>query len=413
MTRRVVVTGMGVITPLGNDVPTFWEHLVAGRTGVTRIEGFDASAMDSRIAGEIKHFQPEPEIEKKEGRRMDRFVQYGLKAAFEALRDSKLDLSSAARDRIGVIIGSGIGGIQSLEKQHELLLHRGPDRVSPFFIPLMIANMASGHLAIKLGLTGPNSCPVTACASGSNAVADATRLIREGHADAVFAGGAEAAVTPLSVAGFCAAKALSVRNDAPERASRPFDKDRDGFIIAEGAGVVVLEDLEHARARGAEILAEIVGLGMTDDAYHITAPHPDGDGGARAMALAVADAGQKPEAVQYINAHGTSTVHGDVAEIKAIKRVFGGHAGRLAVSSTKSMTGHCLGAAGGMELIAVVKTLQTQTIHPTVNLEHPDPECDLDFVPGAARRAEVEYALSNSFGFGGHNFSILTRRFPA
>jgi 3-oxoacyl-[acyl-carrier-protein] synthase II len=411
MVKQVVVTGLGAITPLGNSVETFWSNLVAGRSGIARISHFDPAAFDSQIAGEVRDFDPSPLLDRKEVRHLDPFVQYSMVAAQQAMQQAGLDLEREDRNRIGVVIGSGIGGIQSLEAQHTNLIQKGPGRVSPFLIPMMIPNMAAGMLAIKYRLGGPNSCPVTACASGNNAFAEAVRWIQHGDADVVVCGGAESAVSPISVAGFCSAKALSLRNAEPERASRPFDKDRDGFVIAEGAGIAVFESLEHARARGARVLAELKGIGMSDDAYHMTAPEPEGQGGARAMRSAVADAGLKPEDIDYINAHGTSTSQGDIAETKAIKSVFGAHARKLAISSTKSMTGHCLGAAGGIEFVAVVKTLEAQRVHPTINLEHPDPECDLDYVPNQARDLAVRHVVSNSFGFGGHNISLVVSRF--
>lgn len=410
---RVVVTGMGAVTPLGNSVESFWQGAVAGKSGIGPITHFDPAAFDSRFAGEIRNFDPAPLVDRKEARHMDPFVQYALIAAQEAIRDSGLNLETENKDRIGTVIGAGIGGINAFEAQHEILMKRGPGRVSPFLIPLIIPNLAAGWVAIKFGFGGPNSCPVTACASGNNALADAARLIRCGEADVVVCGGAESAVSQLGVAGFCSAKALSLRNDAPERASRPFDRDRDGFVIAEGAGIVVLESLEHAQARGAKIRAELAGYGMSDDAHHITAPHPDGLGGARAMQAALACAGMRPEEIEYINAHGTSTLPGDIAETKAIKHVFGAHARKLAVSSTKSMIGHTLGAAGGIEFIAVVKSLEEQILHPTINLENPDPECDLDYVPHQARKTAVNAVISNSFGFGGHNVSVLAKRYVA
>ncbi len=409
--RRVVVTGLGAITPLGNSVEEFWNNATAGKSGIGPITHFDITQFDSKIAGEVRNFDPSSMIDRKEVRHMDLFVQYTILAAKEALIHSGLDMEKANRERIGAIIGSGIGGISRLEEQHEILVKKGPNRCSPFLIPMMIPNIAAGHLAIKLGLEGPNGCTVTACASGNSALADATRWIQYGDADVMFAGGAESAICGTAVAGFCAAKALSVRNDDPTHASRPFDKDRDGFVIGEGAGVVVLESLEYAQARGAKILAEIVGIGQSDDAYHITAPHPEGAGAARAMLNALRDGGITPDQVNYINAHGTSTGLGDIGETKAIKRVFGDLAYKIPISSTKSMVGHCLGAAGGIEFIAVVKSILDQKIHPTANLDNPDPECDLDYVPKVARNVKVTYALSNSFGFGGHNASVLVKRF--
>jgi 3-oxoacyl-[acyl-carrier-protein] synthase II len=409
--RRVVVTGLGAVTPLGNTVEEFWTKALAGQSGIGPITRFDVTQFDAKIAGEVKNFDPSSMVERKETRHMDLFVQYSLIAGREAFLQSGLNMEQEDRARMGAVIGSGIGGIAPLEEQYEILLKKGPGRCSPFLIPMMIPNLASGYLAIKLGLEGPNSCTVTACASGNSALAEAYRTIQYGDADIMFAGGAESVVCRTAVAGFSAAKALSLRNDDPQRASRPFDKDRDGFVIGEGAGIVVLELLEHAQARGAKIFAELVGIGQSDDAYHITAPRPDGQGAARAMQNALKDAGISPEQIDYINAHGTSTGLGDIAETKAIKRVFGDHAHRLAISSTKSMVGHCLGAAGGIEFVAVVMTLVNQIIHPTINLDQPDPECDLDYVPKQARQAKVQYALSNSFGFGGHNVSVLVKRF--
>jgi 3-oxoacyl-[acyl-carrier-protein] synthase II len=411
MAKRVVVTGLGAVTPLGNSVETFWRNALAGKSGIGPITHFDVTQYDSKIAGEIRNFEAGDLIDRKEARHMELFVQYSMLATQEALRHAGLQLEQEDKNRIGTVIGSGIGGINAFEAQHEILIKKGPNRVSPFLIPMMIPNLAAGHVAIKFGFGGPSTCPVTACASGNNAIADATRLIQHDEADVVICGGAESAVSALGVAGFCSAKALSVRNHEPWRASRPFDCGRDGFVIAEGAGIVVLESLEHAQARGAKIYAEIGGIGMSCDAYHITSPEPEGRGGARAMQQAIRDAGLRPEDVDYINAHGTSTLQGDIAETKAIKLVFGPHAYRLAVSSTKSMIGHCLGAAGGIEFVAVVKSLEEQILHATINLEQPDPQCDLDYVPNQARRAAVNVALTNSFGFGGHNVTLLVKRF--
>ena len=411
MPRRVVVTGLGAVTPLGNNVETYWKNLLAGKSGIGPITHFDASQFDSRIAGEVREFDPSGVVDRKEARRLDLFVQYALVAAQEALRQSGLDLEKVDHERIGSVIGCGIGGIGVAETQKEILLARGPGRVSPFLVPMMIPNMAPGMIAIKYGFRGPNISVVTACASGNNAFTDAVRMIQRGDADVMIVGGTESAVTPLAVSGFCSAKALSTRNDEPQRASRPFDRDRDGFVIAEGCGLAVVESLEHAQRRGAAILAEIGGYGMSDDAYHMTAPLPDGSGGAKSMALAIQDAGLKPEDISYINAHGTSTVQGDIGETMAIKLVFGDRAKHIPVSSTKSMIGHALGAAGGVEFVAAVKSIQEQILHPTVNLENPDPECDLDYIPEGPRRAEVRNVLSNSFGFGGHNVTLLVRRF--
>jgi 3-oxoacyl-[acyl-carrier-protein] synthase II len=411
--RRVVVTGIGAVTPLGNSVEEFWSNALAGKSGVGNITHFDCTLYDAKIAGEVRNFDPSSMIDRKEVRHYDLFVQYALMAAKEALAQSGLDLEKEDRSRAGAVVGSGIGGISPLQEQYEILLKKGPNRCSPFLIPMMIPNMAAGAMAIKLGLEGHNNCTVTACASGNSALADAMRTIQYGDADIMFAGGAESVVCQTAVAGFAAAKALSLRNDDPQRASRPFDRDRDGFVIGEGAGIAVLESLEHAQARGAKILVELSGIGQSNDAFHITAPRPDGRGATSAMQKALADAGVKPEDIGYINAHGTSTGLGDIAETKAIKRVFGEYAYKVPVSSTKSMVGHCLGAAGGIEFVAVVQTLLNQKIHPTINLDNPDAECDLDYVPKVARAASVQYAMSNSFGFGGHNVSVLVKRFEA
>ncbi len=411
MTKRVVVTGLGVITPLGNDVESFWKNILAGNSGIGPMTHFDCTGFDSRIAGEMRDFDPSALVDRKEARRMDFFVQYALAAAHEALRHSGLNMDLVDRNRIGVVIGCGIGGIGVAEAQTRVLISKGPGRVSPFLVPMMIPNMAPGQIAIKNGFKGPNVAVVTACASGNNALADATRLIQRGDADVIIAGGTESAVTPISVAGFCSAKALSLRNEEPQRASRPFDRDRDGFVIAEGSGLAVLESLEHAQARSAKILAEIGGYGMSDDAHHMTAPLPDGSGGAQAMILAMQDAGVRPEEINYINAHGTSTLQGDITECLAIKKVFGDYAYKLAISSTKSMIGHTLGAAGGIEFVAVVKSIQEQILHATKNLENPDPQCDLDFIPEGPRKTEVRNVITNSFGFGGHNVSLLVKRF--
>ncbi len=413
MIKRVVVTGLGAITPLGNDVESFWQNILAGNSGIGPITHFDSAGFDSRIAGEVRNFDPSALVDRKEARRMDFFVQYALVAAHEALQHSGLDIASMDRSRIGVVVGCGIGGIGVAENQTRVLLSKGPGRVSPFLVPMMIPNMAPAQIAIKNGFKGPNVAVVTACASGNNALADATRLIQRGDADVIIAGGTESAITPISVAGFCSAKALSLRNEAPHQASRPFDRDRDGFVIAEGAGLAVLESLEHAQARSAKILAEIGGYGMSDDAYHMTAPLPDGSGGAQAMRLAMQDAGVSAEEIDYINAHGTSTLQGDITECLAIKKVFGDYAYKLAISSTKSMIGHTLGAAGGIEFVAVVKSIQEQILHATMNLEDPDPSCDLDFIPEGPRKTEVRNVMTNSFGFGGHNVSLLVKRFEA
>lgn len=411
MSQRVVVTGMGVISPVGTGPDNFWTALTSGVSGIARITRFDPSEYTTQIAGEVKEFDFSQYIDKKEGRRMDRFTQFAVVAAGMAIEDAGLDLESINLDRTGVIVGSGIGGMETFEDQCRVLVNRGPNRISPFFVPMMIANMAAGQVAIKYGLRGPNITTLTACASSGNAVGDAFKLLQRGNADVVITGGTEAPVTQLAVAGFCAMKAMSTSNDQPQRASRPFDANRDGFVMGEGSAMLVLETLEHARKRGARIYAEIVGYGSTCDAYHITAPDPEGSGAARAMKMALEDAGIGPEAVQYINAHGTSTPVGDAAEVGAIKRVFGEHAGRVAVSSTKSMTGHMLGAAGAIEGIVVILAINNNLVPPTINYETPDPACDLDFVPNKAREMEVDVAISNSFGFGGHNVTLAFRKF--
>ncbi|WP_333871237.1 beta-ketoacyl-ACP synthase II [Desulforamulus putei] len=411
MSKRVVITGMGVISPVGTGLDNFWNALTAGVSGIARITRFDPSEYSTQIAGEVKDFDYSKYIDKKEGRRMDKFSQYAVVAAAMAIEDAGMDLQSLDKDRTGVIVGSGIGGMETFEEQCRVLVNRGPSRISPFLIPMMIANMAAGQIAIKFGLRGPNITAITACASSGNAIGDAFKLIQRGGAEVVITGGTEAPITPLSVAGFCAMKAMSTRNEEPARASRPFDADRDGFVMGEGAAMMVLETLEHAQKRGANIYAEIVGYGSSCDAYHITAPDPEGSGAAAAMKMALADGDLKPEDVQYINAHGTSTPVGDVAEVVAIKKVFGDHAYKLTVSSTKSMTGHMLGAAGAVEGIATVLAIRDDLVPPTINLENPDPACDLDFVPNQARKMTVHVALSNSFGFGGHNVTLAFKKF--
>ncbi|MBO8162394.1 MAG: beta-ketoacyl-ACP synthase II [Brevibacillus sp.] len=411
MRRRVVITGVGVISPVGNDATTFWNNLLAGKSGIGRVTSFDASDYPTQIAGEVKDFAPEQYLDKKEIRRTDRFVQFAIAAAKMAVQDARLDINEQNAHRVGVYIGSGIGGLTTWEEQHKVLLEKGPRRVSPFFIPMMIANMATGQVSIELGAKGPASSAITACATGTNAIGDAFKLVQYGKADVMIAGGAEATISPMAFAGFCSAKAMSTRNDEPEKASRPFDRDRDGFVMGEGAGVLIMEELEHAQKRGAQILAEVIGYGMSGDAFHITAPSPGGEGAARCMKDALQDAQIDSTAVGYINAHGTSTGPGDVAETSAIKMVFGDHAYRMAVSSTKSMTGHLLGATGAVEAIATAFALRDQILPPTINLENPDPECDLDYVPNQARRADVEVAMSNTFGFGGHNATIVLKRY--
>ena len=409
--NRVVVTGMGVVTPVGNNTSVFWENICNGKSGVDRITLFDPSDFDSKIAGQIRDFDASMYLGQKDARRMDRFAQLAVASSKMALDDSGLDLDKENKDRIGVIIGSGIGGLKVIEDQHNILIKKGPSRVSPFLIPMLIIDMASGQVAIQFGLKGPNFAIATACASGSHAIGEAFRIIQRGEADMMVAGGTEAAITPTGLAGFCKMKALSTRNEEPERASRPFDKDRDGFVMGEGAGILFLEDLDHAKKRGAVIYAELAGFGMTADAYHITSPSPEGEGAARAMKLAMADAALNPEDIDYINAHGTSTPFNDRCETKAIKAVFGKYAKKIPVSSTKSMTGHLLGASGGVELVASVLSINHGVITPTINYENPDTECDLDYVPNIARKCKVRCAMSNSFGFGGHNSVLVVKEY--
>lgn len=409
--RRVVVTGVGLITPLGVGVNASWEALLHGRSGIGIIRTFDSSDLPVHIAGEVKGFDPSLYIEPKEVKKMDRFIQFAVAASSMAIEDSGIRITEDNAERVGVIIGSGIGGLPAIEHYHKIYLEKGYRRITPFFIPMLIINLASGQVSIKFGARGPNSAVVTACATGSHAIGDAFRVIQRGDADVMIAGGTESVITPLAIGGFAVMKALSTRNDEPERASRPFDRDRDGFVMGEGAGIVVLEALESAQARNARIYAEIVGYGMTSDAYHITAPAPGGEGAASCMAAALRDAGVTHEVVDYINAHGTSTKYGDELETAAIKRVFGDHAYRLCISSTKSMTGHLLGAAGGVEAIISVLSIYNNTVPPTINLDNPDPECDLDYVAHKPRQIKVDYALSNSFGFGGTNACLLFRRF--
>jgi 3-oxoacyl-[acyl-carrier-protein] synthase II len=408
--RRVVVTGVGLVSPLGVGTEATWNGLMAGDVGIGPITRFDASGFECRIAGEVKGFDPLDYVEKKEVKKSDTFIHYAIAAADFAVADAGLEVTEEDAPRIGVIIGSGIGGLPLIEHTHKVLLERGPDRISPFFIPGLIVNMAAGQVSIRYGARGPNESPSTACTTGLHAVGDAYRKILHGYADAMIAGGSEAVISPLSIGGFSAMRALSKRNDEPERASRPWDKDRDGFIMGEGAGLVVLEELERARGRGAPIYAEIVGYGMSADAYHISAPHPEGDGAVQVMQAALEDAALAPEAIGYINAHGTSTELGDLSEVKAIKRVFGEHAYRLAVSSTKSSTGHLLGAAGGLETGVLALALKHQILPATVNLDEPGEGCDLDFVPHHPRPADLEYGLTNSFGFGGTNGALILRR---
>ncbi len=399
-----------MVTPVGNTAGESWEAIVNGRSGIGTITRFDASGFASQIAGEVKDFDPAHYVPKKDVRKMDTFIHYGLGAATMALADSGLEITDAVAERVGVAIGSGIGGLPFIERAYEAYREGGPRKISPFFIPASIINMVSGHFSIMTGAKGPNIATVTACATGTHAIGEAARLIQYGDADAMVAGGTESCVSPLAIGGFAASKALSVRNDDPQGASRPFDSERNGFVLGEGAGVVVLEDLEAARARGARIYAEVAGYGMSADAYHMTAPSEDGSGAARCMRQAIGDAGLNPEDIGYVNAHGTSTPTGDKVETMAIKQVFGDHAYDLAVSSTKSMVGHMLGAAGGVESIVSALALHNKAIPPTINLETPDPECDLDYVPGLAREAEVDAVLNNSFGFGGTNATLVLRR---
>ena len=409
--RRVVITGLGIVSPLGTGVKKAWNGAISSASGIRGITRFDAKNFPVRIAGEVPDFDPLGVIEKKELKKMDFFIQYALYAAVKAFEDSGLEIEENNAERVGVYIGAGIGGLPAIERWHDVLREKGPDRITPFFIPMVIINLASGQVSIRLGAKGPNSCAVTACATGTHSIGDAFRIIKRGEADCMIAGGTESTITPLCIAGFNAMKALSTRNGEPTRASRPFDKERDGFVVGEGAGVLVLEELEGAKKRGAKIYAEIAGYGANSDAYHITMPAPDGTGAARCMELAIEDAKIPPGGVDYINAHGTSTYYNDLYETKAIKKVFGEHAKKLAVSSTKSMTGHLLGAAGGVEAVFTALAIKTGIIPPTVNYENPDPECDLDYVPNTAREAGIRAALSNSFGFGGTNAVLAFKRF--
>ncbi len=409
--RRVVVTGLGAITPVGNDKETFWDSLLAGKSGVAPITAFDASRFDARIAGEIKNFDPKASVGLKEHRRMEKFCHYAVAASNEAFKDSGIDMSREDPYEAGVLIGSGIGSLGIVEETYSLYLEKGPEKFSPFMIPMLIINMASGWVSIMHGLKGPNLAVVTACATGTHAIGEAFRMIQHGSAKIMIAGGTESCVTPLGIGGFCALKALSTRNDSPEQASRPFDKERDGFVMGEGAGIAVLEELEHAKARGAKIYAELVGYALNGDAFHMTAPHPEGEGATRCMKSALADAKLRPEEITYVNAHGTSTDLNDKIETLAIKKTFGDHAKKLQISSTKSMTGHTLGAAGGVEFVACALSIERQALHPTINLTSPDPECDLDYIPNTARKTPVEACLSNSLGFGGHNTSVVLKKF--
>lgn len=409
--KRVVITGLGLITPLGIGVEPSWKAFIEGRSGIGKITRFDASDLPVQIAGEVKGFDPSLYIEQKEIKKMDRFIHFAVAASQMAIEDSGIQITKENAERVGVIIGSGIGGLSTIETYHKVYLEKGYRRITPFFIPMLIINLASGQVSIKFGAKGPNSAVATACATGSHAIGDAFRVIQRGDADVMIAGGTESVITPLAIGGFAVMKALSTRNNDPERASRPFDVDRDGFVMGEGAGIVVLESLESAKKRDAKIYAEIVGYGMTSDAYHITAPEPHGEGAATCMTLALKDAGVSPDVVDYINAHGTSTRYGDEIETAAIKKVFGEHAYKLSVSSTKSMTGHLLGAAGGVEAVVTVLAIYNDLIPPTINLDNPDPECDLDYVPHKARQRGINFALSNSFGFGGTNACLLFRKY--
>jgi len=409
--RRVVVTGLGLITPLGTGIQKTWEGICKGTSGVDRITSFDASEYPSQVAGEVKDFNPEDFIERKEVKKMDIFIQYALAAGTMAVEHAGLKISEENADRVGVIVGAGIGGINSIERYHSVLLDSGQRRISPFFIPMLITNLAAGQISMRFGARGPNSCVTTACAAGTHAIGDSFKIIQRGAADAMIAGGSESAITPLTIAGFANMKALSTHNEMPRQASRPFDLERDGFVIAEGAGIVVLEELESARSRGAHILAEIIGYGLSADAYHMTAPDPEGRGVINCMRMALKDAGLEPTAIDYINAHGTSTPYNDKHETAAIKKVFGEHAYQMAVSSTKSMTGHLLGAAGGIEAAFCTLALTEGVIPPTINYERPDPECDLDYVPNHARHRELTTVMSNSFGFGGTNACIVLHKY--
>lgn len=410
MKRRVVITGMGVVSSLGIGVDKFWNSIKEGKSGISSVKRFDVSNMPTKVAAEINDFEPTDYLDKKEAKRMDRYTQFAMVAAKLAVETSGIDLEKVDKYRFGVIVGSGIGGIETLENQHEVLMNKGAGRVSPFFIPMMIANMASGRIAIQYGAKGFNECVVTACATSTNAIGDAFKVIQRGDADIMLTGGAEASITPMSFAGFCSMKAMATTED-PAVACRPFDAERNGFVMAEGAGILMIEEYEHAVKRGADIIAEIVGYACTNDAYDIVAPAPEGEGGARCMKLAVNDAGIKPEEVDYINAHGTSTDYNDKFETAAIKTVFGDHARKLAVSSTKSMTGHLLGGAGGVEAIITALSLKEGFIPATINYKTPDPECDLDYVPCEGRKADIKYALSNSLGFGGHNATIVLKKY--
>ena len=408
--RRVVITGMGLVSPLGNDLDTFWQNLLAGKSGIGPVTRFDTTQFDSKIGGEVRDFHPEQFMPAKETRRTDRFTQYAVVASRKAVTDASLDLTTEDLNRVGVLVGSGIGGMETIEEQARNLIIKGPGRVSPFMIPMLIINMASGYISMLLGVKGPNLSVVSACATATHALGEAARAIVHGDADVMIAGGSEAAITQLGYAGFCSMRAMSTRNDDPQHASRPFDKDRDGFVMGEGAGVCILESLEHAKKRHARIYAEVAGYGITGDAYHMSAPAPEGEGAARSMAMALQHAKLNPDQIQYINAHGTSTPVGDKCETQAIKTVFGGHARKVAISSTKSMTGHLLGAAGAIETAVCALAIQNGIVPPTINYVTPDPDCDLDYVPNTAREMNVDACVNNSLGFGGHNATLVIKR---
>ncbi len=414
MAKRVVITGMGMLTPVGNDVENTWQNLLAGKSGIDRLTLFEATGYETQIGGEVKNFKAEEHgVDRKEARRMDRYAQFAIAATGQALRDSGFVINDQNRNRVGVIIGSGIGGIGVMSEQFKVLHDKGPDRISPFLIPMMIANMASGQVAIQFGARGTNFCVVSACSTGAHAIGEGTEVIKRGEADVMVVGGSEAPLVPISVAGFNSMKALSTRNDEPQRASRPFDARRDGFVMGEGAGILILEDLDHARARGAHIYAEVSGYGSTDDAYHIVQPEENGEGAARAMSLAIERAGLSVSDIDYINAHGTSTQLNEKGETAAIKRAMGDMAYEVSISSTKSMTGHLLGAAGAIEAIICAKAINDSIIPPTINYENPDPHCDLDITPNVAKKKTVNHAMSNSFGFGGHNVSLILSKFQS
>ena len=410
--RRVVITGLGVVTPVGNDVPTFWDNLKNGVSGISNIDAFDVTAFDCKIGGQVRNFDPKDFFKNpKDARRTDRFCQLAMAASKMAMKDAGIDMAQLQPERVGVIVSSGIGGLKTLEDQHTILLGKGPSRVSPFTIPMLISNMASGLISMEFGARGPNMCIVTACATSNNAIGESWRIIKFGDADVFIAGGSEAAIIPIGLAGFNSMKALSTRNDEPTRASRPWDRDRDGFVMSEGAGVLIVEELEHAKRRGATIYCELAGYGLSSDAYHMTAPPPDGEGAARAMRMALDHAGVTPDDVDYVNAHATSTDIGDVCETIALKTVFGQRAYEVAISSTKSMTGHLLGGAGAVEMAACALAIRDSVIPPTINLENPDERCDLDYTPNVARERKVDVAINNSFGFGGHNATLVAKKF--